>query len=349
MKYRLLQWLACPTCRGSELDLETVRTETHAILPGAYTPDERDLPGVDLARSEEQLIIEGALHCKGCGAVWPIRDGIPRMLKPGAEQGPETAHSLTHIDPLEPAWEENFRDLADPLKPEDLLGKLVLDAGCGFGRHTLHAARFGAEVVALDSSDDAVASTARNCADSHRVHVVQGDIYDPPFRDEAFDLVYCFGVLHHLERPHDAFVRLGELLHAGGHLALWVYGPRQGITRHASNALRGLTTNMEPAELETLSTWIARGLRLFSHTPYRVLGRVPVAGTVVSHLPVHDHHQWPFDVVVADIYDRLRIPVRHWFTGEELERWLLDDGYADIKVSRRVRNTETFRALSQRR
>lgn len=53
--------------------------------------------------------------------------------------------------------------------------------------------------------------------------------------------------------------------------------------------------------------------------------------------------------MVADVYDRLRIPVRHWFTGEELETWLMEAGYADIRVSRRVRNNETFRALGTRR
>lgn len=349
MKYRLLQWLRCPVCRSGGLTLETTRTETRRAHVGQFTPGERELPGVDLERGAEQEVLEGALHCGGCAAVYPIRDGIPRMLPPGAEAGPSSGHRLTRIDPQEQAWEDNFRDLSEPLQPEDFLGRLVLDAGCGFGRHAMHAARFGAEVVALDSSVDAVVSAARNCADLSRVHVVQGDILHAPLVDGAFDLVYSFGVLHHLEQPHDAFVALGQLVRPGGRLALWVYGPRAGLTRHVSNALRGMTASMEPEELQRFSTWIARGLRLFSHTPYRVLGSVPVAGPVVSHLPVHDHHQWPFDVVVADIYDRLRIPVRHWFTGEQLETWLTEAGYADIHVARRVRNNETFRAIGTRR
>lgn len=349
MKYRLVQWLVCPTCRTGGLVLETTRTETRRVHRGQFTPLEDDLPGVDLDARAEQEILEGALHCSGCGAVYAIRGGIPRMLPEGAEAGPPTGHRLTAIDAQEPSWEENFRDLAEPLEQKDFLGKLTLDAGCGFGRHVMHAARYGAEVVALDSSVDAVESTARNCAALSRVHVVQGDLLRPPLAEAAFDIVYSFGVLHHLEEPQQAFASLGTLVRPGGKLALWVYGPRAGMTRHVSNALRGLTTNMEPEELLRFSTWLARGLRVFSHTPYRFLGRVPVAGSVVSHLPVHDHHQWPFDVVVADVYDRLRIPVRHWFTGEELESWLMEGGYADIHVTRRVRNNETFRAVGTRR
>lgn len=349
MKYRLLSWLACPACRGVDLELRTTQTRSEPILAGQFTPDEGDLPGVDLGAMREQVVVEGSLRCADCGAVYPIRDEIPRMLPPGGEEGPASGHRLTEIDSQQPAWEENFRDLSEPLQPGDFLGRLVLDAGCGFGRHAVHAARFGAEVVALDSSVDAVESCARNSRELSRVHIVQGDILQPPLREGAFDLVYCFGVLHHMDQPRAAFGSLGQLVRPGGRLALWVYGARQGLTRHVSNALRGMTTNLEPAELMGFSRWLARGLRLFSHTPYRVLGSVPVAREVVSHLPVHDHHQWPFEVVVADVYDRLRIPVRHWFRGEELESWLTEAGYADIHVSRRVRNNETFRALGTRR
>ena len=56
-----------------------------------------------------------------------------------------------------------------------------------------------------------------------------------------------------------------------------------------------------------------------------------------------------FDVVVADIYDRLRIPVRRWFTREQLDSMLGNAGYADVQVSRRVRNNETFRATGVKR
>jgi hypothetical protein len=94
---------------------------------------------------------------------------------------------------------------------------------------------------------------------------------------------------------------------------------------------------------------IASALRIFSHTPYRFLSPIPPMGAVLSHLPVHDHHRWPYDVVVADVYDRLRVPVTGYFRGEELELWFAEAGYADIKVSRRVANTESFRGLGTKR
>lgn len=339
MKHRLLDWLACPACRSESLRLERRRTTLHRQWG----------EGAEAGARDEIDVIEGALHCEDCGAVYPIREGIPRMLPEGADEGPDTAHRWTTFDATVPEWEESFLDYAWPLNARDFLGRLVLDAGCGYGRHAFYAGRYGADVVAIDASADAVAATARNCRNLARVHVVQGDIYRLPVRDGLFDLVYCFGVLHHLDDPRRAFDALGAAVRAGGRLALWVYGPRQGFTLHASNALRGLCSGLDPEQLYRLSQVIASGLRLFSHTPYRLLQQVPVARTVVSHLPVHDHHRWPYRVVVADIYDRLRIPVKHWFTGEQLETWLVDAGYADIQVSRRVANNETFRAQGVRR
>jgi SAM-dependent methyltransferase len=294
-------------------------------------------------------VIEGRIDCEVCGSSWQIRDSIPRLLPDDAVRGPDTAHRWTTFDKGRPEWEENFLDLSHPLVSTDFLGKTVLDAGCGYGRHAWFAARYGAEVLAVDSSSDAVASCLANTRQSGRVHVIQADILNLPVRDSSMDLAWAFGLLHHLESPDEAFGKLGATVRSGGHLAVWVYGPRQGVTLHASNALRGATAGMTAEQLYRFSRNVARGLRLFSHTPYRWFESVPVAGTVVRHLPVHEHHKWPFDVVVADIWDRLRIPVRQWFPRERLEVMFINAGYADVAVSRRVRNSETFRASGTRR
>jgi SAM-dependent methyltransferase len=297
----------------------------------------------------ETEILEGSIECEACGQSWPIRDSIPRLMPADSPRGPSTAHRWTTFDKGRPEWEENFLDLASPLVPADFLGKTVLDAGCGYGRQAWFAARYGAEVLAVDSSADAVASCLANTRLSSRVHVIEADVHHLPIREASMDLTFAFGLLHHLESPEVAFEKLGSTVRSGGRLAVWVYGPRQGLTLHASNALRGATAGMTAEQLYRFSQNMARALRLFSHTPYRWFEAVPVAGSVVRHLPVHEHHQWPFDVVVADIWDRLRIPIRHWFPRERLEVMLTNAGYVSVSVSRRVRNSESFRASGTRR
>ncbi len=348
MKQRLLHWLACPACHGGTLTVDATRTEQRPLLPGMWSQGEAP-PGVNIERRTETEILDGTLTCTHCRATYPITDGIPRMLPKGAPEGPATAHRWTTFDKGRPEWEENFLDLAAPLTPDDFLGRTVLDAGCGYGRHAWYAARYGAEVLAIDSSADAVASCAANTRQSGRVHVIQGDVTCLPVREASVDIAWASGLLHHLEAPDVAFNTIGRTVRDGGRMSIWVYGHRQGATLHASNALRGASSGMTPEQLYRFSRNIARGLRLFSHTPYRLLESVPVAGAVVRHLPVHEHHQWPFDVVVADIWDRLRIPVRHWFSREQLEVLFTNAGYADVTVSRRVRNNESFRASGIRR
>jgi len=349
LKYRLLEWLACPRCRWPDLTLEVHRTRAGETWHAEWESTEAELPGLDFEGRSLTEIVEGALSCPRCAAAYPIREGVPRMLPDGDSQGPASGHRWTHFDGSEPEYEANFRDMTEPVQPGEFLGRLVLDAGCGFGRHAFFAARYGAEVIALDRSDDAVASSAANCANTPRVHVIQGDLHRPPLKAEIFDAVMCMGVLHHLDEPRAGFQALRELLVPGGRLQLWVYGPRQGSVKTASGALHGAADAMSDEQLHAFSKAVARTLRLFSHTPYRLLRNTPLLGRVVTHLPTHDHHQWPFEVLVADIYDRLRVPVTKYITGEELERWFAGDGYADIQVTRRVRNNESFRGLGTRR
>jgi SAM-dependent methyltransferase len=349
MKYRMLEWLACPACRWPDLALKVSKASSEETYHASWEPGEREIPGLDHEGRSLVDILEGELSCPQCAAAYPIVDSIPRMLVDSADAGPGTGHRWTQFNGRVPEYEENFKDMTAPLSPADFLGKLVLDAGCGFGRHAFYAARYGAEVVAMDSSADAVASSRANCADQPRVHVVQGDLYRPPLRSEVFDIILCMGVLHHLPRPHEGFQALHHLLGTNGRLMTWVYGPRQGTIKTASAALHGAASSMEDEQLHSFSRTLARSIRLFSHTPYVMLRNVPVLGSVVSHLPVHDHHKWPFDVLVADIYDRLRVPVTAYITGEELERWFADEGYGDIQVTRRVRNNESFRGTGVRR
>ena len=346
MRRSLVDILACPACGNGHLDLVV------------HTAHERQRWDAEVRKGDPVMVTEvdkGALNCPQCKASFVITGGIPRLLPPGVPDGPSTGHRLTTFQGPVAEHEENFRDLLGGVAPAvqsiesagAFLGRRVLDAGCGFGRHAAVASRWGAHVVGLDSSTEAIESAAKTVGDT--VDLVQGDVRRPPFKAEAFDHVYSFGVLHHVPDPAAAFSGLNALVRPGGRLSLWVYGPRQGLTRVATGALHGATASMTSQGLYRFSVAVSAVLRVVSHTPHRFLSPVPGFADIVSHLPAHDHSRWPFDVVVADVYDRLRVPVTHYFPGEELERWYGDAGYLDIQVTRRVRNTESFRATGVKR
>lgn len=345
MKYALLPWLACPACGEADLRLETRRTRRSRVWSAEVA---HGTPGYDPASRELEEVIDGTLACGGCGRHYAIEDGIPRMVLADPRL-PRSAHVASTFDAAASEWEAEFLDFAAPLVGEDFVGKRVLDVGCGFGRGAFFAARYGAEVVAVDVDAEILNACRDNTRDQPRVHHVLADAAHLPFGPAGFDLVYAFGLLHHLERPWDVFHGISDRVRPGGRLSIWAYGPRQGAAAAVSALLRGATRDMPSGELLNVSRVFATVLRGVSHTPYRLFRRVPGMHAIVSHLPMHDHHRWPYEIVVADIYDRLRIPVTHTFTREEIEAHYVDAGYLDVRTSRRVRNNESFRATGIRR
>jgi ubiquinone/menaquinone biosynthesis C-methylase UbiE/uncharacterized protein YbaR (Trm112 family) len=77
MKTRLLEWIVCPAC-GERPELRVFQEERIEIPPGMEVP-----PGFD-----REEILEAALSCR-CGQVYPVLDGIPRMLRNAREEYPE--------------------------------------------------------------------------------------------------------------------------------------------------------------------------------------------------------------------------------------------------------------------
>lgn len=114
-------------------------------------------------------------------------------------------------------------------------GEVLLDLGCGGGRHAYQAVRLGARVVALDAGEDEVLqvrSTIGAMAEageiaSHEVGAVQGDARTLPFPDASFDRVIASEVLEHIPADTEAMAELARVLRPGGTMAVTVprFGP----------------------------------------------------------------------------------------------------------------------------
>src|ERR1043166_5628394 len=174
MKERLLKYLACPAC--------------HAALALS-----------DVAKTDGAEIISGQLKCAGCEAAYPIVGGVPRFadLAQLNEEKAATAKGFgwewTHFSQVDEKYGEQLLGWLNPVRPEFFKDKVVLDGGCGKGRHLNLAAQWGAsEVIGVDLSE-AVDTAFDATRGTPNVHVVQGDICRLPLR-RVFDYAFSVGV-----------------------------------------------------------------------------------------------------------------------------------------------------------
>jgi ubiquinone/menaquinone biosynthesis C-methylase UbiE len=107
-----------------------------------------------------------------------------------------------------------IRPAFDRLQP--LIGKSVLDYGCGHGMASVVLARQGAQVTAFDLSPGYLGEAARRAlANGVDFELVQADGEHLPFADESFDRVWGNAVLHHLDLRRAAR-ELWRVLRPGG-------------------------------------------------------------------------------------------------------------------------------------
>jgi SAM-dependent methyltransferase len=102
--------------------------------------------------------------------------------------------------------------------------KAVLEVGCGIGTAAQSFMEAGAKYTGIDISPRSV-DIARQRA---RVFALDGkflvaDVQMNNFVDGSFDLVYSFGVLHHIPNLNDALRNIRNVLKPGGEFKLMMY------------------------------------------------------------------------------------------------------------------------------
>ncbi len=107
-------------------------------------------------------------------------------------------------------------------------GRRVLEIGCGLGTDTLNFARAGAQVTAVELSDES-ATLARTRAEvfglTDRVTIHVGNAEELPriLPSQTFDLVYSFGVIHHSPNPRRILDHARQYMTPQSELRLMIY------------------------------------------------------------------------------------------------------------------------------
>ena len=106
-------------------------------------------------------------------------------------------------------------------------GDLLLDAGCGEGRHCFGALERGANVVGLDLDLPSMAPHTGRMNDSiaqaqARGGFLQGNTFELPFADATFDRVICAEVMEHVHDYRGAVRELARVTKPGGRIAVTI-------------------------------------------------------------------------------------------------------------------------------
>ncbi len=323
MKERLLDLLACPTCGGDIL----------LAYASAY---------------EDKEIMEGVLTCKKCTREYKIVRGVPWFADLGKVEEDKAATAgnfgwqWTNFTQEDVRYEEQLLGWLQPVEPDFFEDKVVLEGGCGKGRHTKLAAKWGAkDVVGIDLGDGVEPAFALT-RDMPNVHIVQCDIFKLPLK-RAFDYAFSVGVLHHTPNPKGAFLSLAGKVKKDGHVSAWVYGAENNewITKYVNPVRNGFTSQISQPALYQLSKLPTLGLFLSTKLVYRPVNSVsrPIASKLfyndyLNHLGTfgwREHHNIVFDHLVA--------PTAFYIPKAEFEQWWSEVNATEVEITWHNKNS----------
>jgi RimJ/RimL family protein N-acetyltransferase/ubiquinone/menaquinone biosynthesis C-methylase UbiE len=142
---------------------------------------------------------------------------------------------------------------AAALRQSDLkiVGRDVIEIGCGTGRNTKWLAEQARSVIAMDFSEGMLRQ-AKARALSPRVKFIQRDIRDGwPLEDASTDLVIAMLVLEHIEQVEPVFAHAARVLRSGGECFVCELHPmRQMQGRQA------VFNNSETGERESIQAFL---------------------------------------------------------------------------------------------
>lgn len=209
----------------------------------------------------DQTVIEGSLISQA--GRYPIRNGIPRFVLTQDVDQRQTEAAFSY------KWQR--RDSYDSQQVSDshrawLVEKYgfvsfeamqihfgtketILDAGCGSAfsssiwlnedwQKNGHGQWVGVDISeAIDVAQERVGHFPGT-------HFVQGDILQPPFKTESFDLIFSEGVLHHTPSTRLALLALIPLLKPGGEMMFYVYRKKGPIREFTDDYIREIVSQL---------------------------------------------------------------------------------------------------------
>jgi SAM-dependent methyltransferase len=198
-----------------------------------------------------------------------------------------------------------------------------IDGGCGIGRNSFWPMTYGARGgLAVDVDDRTLSRARHNLAPFTSLAIRKQSIYEIA-EENAFDIAFSIGVVHHLSDPDAAVTRLVRAVKPGGLVLLWLYGrENNGWIIHMFNPLRRALFSRLPLRVVhalswplTAALWLALRIGLLPGAYYRLIRR------------------FTFEHLRAIVFDHMIPRIARYYTRAEAEKLLARAGLTDIRTT----------------
>lgn len=279
---------------------------------------------------KSSLAHEGkSLKCLICDKNFNIIDGVYDFSFSSSKTTEETvkrfSKSWQFFSHIEDYHKEQFSKWISPFTLENFKDKIVFEAGCGKGRHTYIVSNCSPKLlVSSDLGESifiAVEQIRRLKENRENISFLRCDLKDIPLVDEVFDIVFCVGVLHHIDDYEKAFSEFLRILKKGGKLILWVYGKEGNeVWLKFFNPIRKrFTSKINPYFLRIISFLVSLPIYLLLKLIY---GPITHWGKKDSFLYYSTYmgaiSRYPFKELFNIVYDHFCPSVAYYFSKNEI-------------------------------
>jgi 2-polyprenyl-3-methyl-5-hydroxy-6-metoxy-1,4-benzoquinol methylase len=223
--------------------------------------------------------------------------------------------------------------MGSPLSSE-LADQHVLEVGCGAGRFTEILLDLGAMVYSIDHSN-AVEVNTNNFPQSQKHIVVQADVGSLPYAENAFDVVFCLGVIQHTPDPEVTIRNLARHVKPGGWLVIDHYSHSISWYLRTAPLFRQVLKRLDPQlSFRIVSTIFKVAIpfyKISANRYYRKLLHIvfPIVyfENEIPELPTSLKLEWG----LLDTYDSLTDWNKHRRSTASITQSLIERGFVEIE------------------
>jgi ubiquinone/menaquinone biosynthesis C-methylase UbiE len=201
----------------------------------------------------------------------------------------------------------------------DVLGKEVVDIGCGGGIYTKALNSLGAwHVTGVDFSEEMLRGASKNCEGMENVSFLPGDAYNSRLPANKFDIVLERALIHHLDDLNSCFKEASRILKNDGVLIVQDRTPDDCLQPGSDNHIRGYFFDKYP---KLINKEVSR-----RHDSKKVLASLQANGfQTVKEVQLWETREVysDFEALSKDLLQRTGRSILHELTDEELRELVL--------------------------